>query len=120
MKRTIVALLAAALCPSAAHGQTLTIYSSLPLEGGARPSAKAVNDGARAALRQAGGMAAGRPVRFVTLNDATRRAGTWVPRKVGRNAARAAQDPSGVAYIGEFSSGATRAPSRSSTSWGWP
>ena len=43
----------------------------------ARPPAqtRAVNDGARQALQEAGGMAGGQAIKFVTLNDATKQAG---------------------------------------------
>ena len=37
-------------------------------------------------------MAAGRPVRLVTLNDATRQAGSWTPERVSANARRRAAD----------------------------
>jgi branched-chain amino acid transport system substrate-binding protein len=101
MNRCVLAVLTVSLAfPSAASAQT--VYSSLPLSGPARSQTRAVNDGARQALREAGS-----PVKFVTLNDATRRAGTWTPRRELRNARRAAQDPSTIAYIGAFNSGAT-------------
>ena len=101
MKPTIVAVLIVAATPSVAHAQT--VYSSLPLSGAARVSTKAINTGARLALRQSGNHS----VRLVTLNDATRRAGSWVPENVARNARKAAQDPAAIAYIGEFNSGAS-------------
>jgi branched-chain amino acid transport system substrate-binding protein len=47
------------------------------------------------------------PIRYVSLNDATRRAGSWHPGRVAANARRAALDRSTIAYIGEFNSGAT-------------
>jgi branched-chain amino acid transport system substrate-binding protein len=86
---------------------TLTVYSSLPLSGPAKPQTQAIVRGARLALEEAGGTAGGRPVRYVSLNDATRGAGSWVPRRTARNAIRAAQDDSAIAYIGEFNSGAS-------------
>ena len=52
-------------------------------------------------------MAAGRPVRLVTLNDATNLAGSWIPEAVSANALRAARDDSTVGYIGELNSGAS-------------
>ena len=66
--------------------------SSLPLSGASRGQTKAVNDGARQALQEAGGMAGGQAIKFVTLNDATKQAGTgcrswWrerAPRRAGR------------------------------------
>jgi branched-chain amino acid transport system substrate-binding protein len=59
-------------------------------------------------LQEAGNRAGGRPVRLVTLNDATTKAGAWTPQRTARNALRAAQDPTTIGYIGEFNSGASR------------
>jgi branched-chain amino acid transport system substrate-binding protein len=109
MNRSIVlgVLIASAAFPSAAHGQALKVYSSLPLSGASAVSTKAVNAGARQALQEAGGMAGGQAITFVTLNDATRRAGNWVPERVAANARKAAADASAVALIGAFNSGAS-------------
>jgi branched-chain amino acid transport system substrate-binding protein len=109
MNRSIIVgvLIASAVVPASASAQELTVYSSLPLSGPARGQTRAVNDGARQALQEAGGMAGGRAVRLVTLNDATRRAGSWVPSRVRANARRAAPDGSAVAFIGAFNSGAS-------------
>src|SRR5688572_14425797 len=67
MNRSIIfgVLIASAIVPSAASAQELTVYSSLPLSGAARGQTQAVNDGARQALQEAGGMAGGRAVRLV-------------------------------------------------------
>src|SRR5205807_9315598 len=43
----------------------------------------------------------------VSLDDATAAAGKWDPGQVSTNARQAAQDPSTIAYIGEFNSGAS-------------
>ena len=98
-------------CLALPHGAlaqgTLTVYSSLPLSGASRPQAQAIVNGARLALEEAGGTAGGRPVRYVSLDDATRRSGAWAPERVAANARRAAQDGSTVAYLGEFNSGAS-------------
>src|SRR4051794_21848035 len=101
MKRTIAAVLIVAATPSVAHAQT--VYSSLPLSGASRPTAAAVNAGARLALKQSGNTS----VRFVALNDATKKAGAWTPERAVHNALRAAQDRKALAYIGEFNSGAS-------------
>jgi branched-chain amino acid transport system substrate-binding protein len=95
---------AAALPATAASAQT--IYSSLPLSGASSGQTRAVNDGARQALQEAGGMAGGQAITFVTLNDATERAGSWTPERVAANSRRVAQDASALAIIGPFNSGA--------------
>jgi branched-chain amino acid transport system substrate-binding protein len=104
-------VLACVDAPHAAGAQsgsgTLTVYSSLPLSGASRPQAQAIVRGARLAHEEAGGLAGGRPIRYVSLDDATRRAGSWVPERAAGNARRAARDRSAIAYIGEFNSGAS-------------
>jgi branched-chain amino acid transport system substrate-binding protein len=63
--------------------------------------------GATLALEEAGSASGGYPIRYVSLNDATRRAGTWTRGATTRNARTAALDASAIAYIGEFNSGAS-------------
>jgi len=107
MKRSIaLGVLIASTVSVPATASAATIYSSLPLSGAAAAQGRAVNDGARQALQQAGGMAGGQPIAFVTLNDATRQAGSWTPERVVTNSRRAAQDDSALAIIGPFNSGA--------------
>jgi branched-chain amino acid transport system substrate-binding protein len=94
--------------PGPAQAQTpVTVYSSLPLQGAGRPQALAVVQGARLALEEAGGRAGAHPVRYVSLDDSTARAGTWTPEMASRNARLAARNESTIAYIGEFNSGAS-------------
>ena len=89
-------------------GKNITIYSSLPLQGAARPqSAKLVN-GIKLALDQAGGKAGrlqGDLQVARRLDAAGRRRGRR--RRPRRTPARPPPDKSAVAYIGEFNSGAT-------------
>jgi branched-chain amino acid transport system substrate-binding protein len=87
--------------------QAFTVYSSLPLTGASRRQTRTIVRGARLALEEAGGRAGGHRIRYVSLDSATRRAGTWTPEHTARNARRAAMDESTVAYIGEFNSGAS-------------
>jgi branched-chain amino acid transport system substrate-binding protein len=101
----LLALLLAAVASPAAAQEPLTVYSSLPLQGASRPQTTDIVRGMRLALERAGGQAAGRPVRYVSLDDSNRAAGSWTPELVSRNARRAGQDPSAVAYLGEFNSG---------------
>jgi branched-chain amino acid transport system substrate-binding protein len=83
------------------------VYSSLPLVGVAKPQAQAIVRGATLAWEDHGKQAAGLPVRYVSLSDGTRRAGTWTPERTSLTARRAAQDRTTIAYIGEFNSGAS-------------
>jgi branched-chain amino acid transport system substrate-binding protein len=85
----------------------LTIYSSLPLQGAARAQALATVNGAKLALKNAGGKAGDFPIEYVSLDDSTAQAGGWEPGQTSANARKAISDDSTIAYIGEFNSGAT-------------
>jgi branched-chain amino acid transport system substrate-binding protein len=89
------------------QGNTLTVYSSLPLQGAARVQTTAVVNGIKLSLEQAGGKAGEFAVRYKSLDDSTAQAGAWTPEAASANARKAAQDKSTAVYIGEFNSGAT-------------
>ena len=88
-------------------GKTLTIYSSLPLQGPTRSNSEAVINGAKLALQQAGGKVGNFTVKYVSLDDATATAGKWDAGQTSANARKAAQDKSTILYLGEFNSGAS-------------
>ena len=88
-------------------GNTLTVYSSLPLQGPSRVNSESVNNGAKLALQQRGGKVGDFTIRFKPLDDATPQAGKWDPGKTQQNARQAVQDATTIAYIGEFNSGAS-------------
>jgi branched-chain amino acid transport system substrate-binding protein len=90
------------------RGDTVTIYSSLPMQGALASQAEAVVRGAKRALAQADGLAGGFRVRYVALDDSLASSGLADERKTAANARRAAGDPSAAGYIGEFNSGASR------------
>jgi branched-chain amino acid transport system substrate-binding protein len=87
--------------------KTVTIYSSLPLQGASRGNSEAVNNGAKLALKAVGNKVNGITINFKTLDDSTASAGKWDPGQTQSNARKAVQDKSTVAYLGEFNSGAT-------------
>jgi branched-chain amino acid transport system substrate-binding protein len=88
-------------------GKTLTIYSSMPLQGASRVQTTALVNGAKLALEQAGGKAGNFKITYKSLDDSTAQAGQWTPEAASSNARKAAQDDSTAVYIGEFNSGAT-------------
>jgi branched-chain amino acid transport system substrate-binding protein len=88
-------------------GRQLTIYSSLPLQGAARAQAVATVNGAKLALKEAGGRVGDFAIEYVSLDDSTAQAGGWEPGQTASNARKAISDDSTIAYIGEFNSGAT-------------
>jgi branched-chain amino acid transport system substrate-binding protein len=91
----------------AAAGEELTIYSSLPLQGAQRIQSKAIVNGAKLALEQAGGKVGNFTIKYESLDDSTAQAGSWTPEAASANARKAAQDESTIAYLGEFNSGAS-------------
>jgi branched-chain amino acid transport system substrate-binding protein len=93
---------------SSSSGRTsLTIYSSLPLQGDSRPQSLDVVSGEKLALEEAGGKVGKFTIKYVSLDDATAAAGKWDPGQTSSDARKAAQDPSTIAYLGEFNSGAS-------------
>ncbi len=88
-------------------GKSVTIYSSLPLQGASRPQTTALVNGIKLALEQAGGKAGDFTVKYQSLDDSTAQAGSWTPEATQANASKAAQDDSTAVYIGEFNSGAS-------------
>ncbi len=89
------------------QSRTLTIYSSLPLQGASRPQTTAMVQGIQLALKQANNKAGNFQLRYQSLDDSTAQAGSWTPEATSQNARRVAQDDNVGAYIGEFNSGAS-------------
>ena len=87
--------------------RTLTVYSSLPLQGAQRPQTTDMVKGIELALEQAGNKAGEFTVKYESLDDSTAQAGAWTPEATQANASKAAQDDTTAAYIGEFNSGAS-------------
>jgi branched-chain amino acid transport system substrate-binding protein len=92
---------------SGGGGKTMTIYSSLPLQGAQRPQTTDLVKGAQLALEQAGNKAGDITIKYQSLDDSTAQAGAWTPEATQANARKAAQDDSTALYIGEFNSGAS-------------
>jgi ABC-type branched-subunit amino acid transport system substrate-binding protein len=88
-------------------GQTLTIYSSLPLRGEDGPLARDLVDAEKLALRDGGGRVGAYSVQYVSLNDAPGNAPRPVPGVVAANAAKAVRDPSAIAFLGSMTAAAS-------------
>jgi len=88
-------------------GKTLTIYSSLPLQGASRTNSEALVNGIKLALTQAGNKAGQYSIKYQSLDDSTAQTGKWDPGQTSADARKAAQDKSTILYIGEFNSGAS-------------
>jgi branched-chain amino acid transport system substrate-binding protein len=89
------------------EGDTLQVYSSLPLQGAQRPQTTDLVRGAELALKQHDGKAGDFTIEYTSLDDSTAQAGAWTPEQTSANARRVAQEDNSVAYIGEFNSGAS-------------
>jgi branched-chain amino acid transport system substrate-binding protein len=94
---------------STASGTTLTIYSSLPLQGTSRGQSTAVINGEKLALADVGGKVGKFTIKYVSLDDSTaQNPGTADEGKTAQNARQAVRDKSTIFYLGEFNSGGTK------------
>ena len=92
---------------SSSGGETLNLYSSLPLQGASRPQSEDVIKGIKLALKERGNKAGEVTLKYTSLDDATAAAGQWDAAQTKANARKVAQDDKAIAYIGEFNSGAS-------------
>ena len=86
---------------------TLTIYSSLPLQGPDRARARDMVNAIKLALQEAGGKVGPFTITYVSLDAAKPGARTWTGDKVLDNARQAVRDLNSIAYIGDRDSAAT-------------
>jgi branched-chain amino acid transport system substrate-binding protein len=87
-------------------GKTLTIYSSMPLQGAGGPQSRSVVNGMKLALAQNGDKAGKFKIKFVSMDNSTAQVGSWTPEATSANARKAALDADTAVYLGEFNSGA--------------
>jgi branched-chain amino acid transport system substrate-binding protein len=92
---------------ASSSGNTVDIYSSLPMQGSSNAQTIPLVNGIKLALAQANNKAGKFAVKYTELDDSTAAAGKWDPTQTGANARQAAGDPKAVFYIGEFNSGAS-------------
>lgn len=86
---------------------TLTIYSSLPLQGPDRSRTRDMVNAIKLALQEAGGKVGPFSITYVSLDSATPEAQTWTGKQVIDNARQAVRDLNAIAYIGDRDSAAT-------------
>jgi branched-chain amino acid transport system substrate-binding protein len=92
-----------------AEGTSLTIYSSLPLQGTSKEQSEAVINGEKLALKQAGNKVGKYTIKYESLDDSTaQNPGTADEAQTADNARQAVQDKSTIFYLGEFNSGGTK------------
>jgi branched-chain amino acid transport system substrate-binding protein len=93
------------------QGTTLTIYSSLPLQGASRALAGSIVNGEKLALAKyaPGGKLGKWTIKYVSLDDSTaQNPGAADEGQTAQNARRAASDPTTIFYLGEYNSGGTK------------
>ncbi len=92
---------------AATNSTTLTVWSSLPLQGPEGAESRDILEGQKLALLQAGGRVGPYTVKLSSLDASTAAAQGWDPEQTAENARRALRDRTTIAYLGESSSGAT-------------
>lgn len=88
-------------------GEQLTVYSSLPLQGPEAGISHQIEGGEKLALANAGGHVGRFTVSYTSLDDSSLTTGQWEPGATASDAKAAAQDPTTIAYLGDYNSGAT-------------
>ena len=88
-------------------GDTLTVYSSLPMTGPLASVSRDVLRAEKLAIEEAGGKVGDFRISFVSLDSADPQTGRWTPRRVAANAREAVDDLQTIAYLGELEAGAS-------------
>src|SRR4051794_20261014 len=93
---------------SKVSGNTLTIYASVPLQGGSGDQGKAIENGAQIAIDQAGAKVGKFKITYKRLDDSLASTGAADEGKASQNARQALADKTAVGYIGEYNSGISK------------
>ncbi len=93
---------------SSVSGKALTIYSTLPLQGGSELQTKAINNGAKLALKQRGGKIGDFTINYKALDDSLASTGAADEGKEAQNARTAVRDKTTIALLGAYNSGMTK------------
>jgi branched-chain amino acid transport system substrate-binding protein len=92
---------------NSSQGNQLTIYSSLPLQGPSGAISAQIVNGEKLALHDSGGYIGPFKVSYDSMDDSSPTSGQWDPGVTASNAKTAANDPSTIAYLGDYNSAAT-------------
>jgi branched-chain amino acid transport system substrate-binding protein len=92
---------------SANSSRQLTIYSSLPLQGPSAAISRQIVNGEKLALHDAGGKVGRFTVSYASKDDSSLTNGQWSRSVTANNAKTAANDPSAIAFLGDYDSEAT-------------
>ena len=91
-----------------ASGETLTVYSTLPLQGASQQQTLAIVNGAKLALKQRGGKVGKYAINYKSLDDSIASTGAADEGKEAQNARVAVRDKSTIAVLGAYNSGMTK------------
>jgi branched-chain amino acid transport system substrate-binding protein len=94
--------------PAKVPGSTLTVYSSLPLHGASAGQSRAIVNGARLALADAGGRIGGYRIEYEALDNVKPPNDLPSSSSVRAVANRAARDRTTIGYLGDDNSDATK------------
>jgi branched-chain amino acid transport system substrate-binding protein len=92
---------------ASATGDQLTVYSSLPLQGASAGISQQIVNGEKLALYDAGGHIGPFRISYDSQDDSNPASGQWSPSVTAADAKTAADDPSTIAYLGDYNSAAT-------------
>jgi branched-chain amino acid transport system substrate-binding protein len=92
---------------ASSQGNQLTVYSSLPLQGPSGAVSTQIVDGEKLALHDSGGHIGPFKISYTSMDDSNPTSGQWDPGVTASNAKTAANDPSTIAYLGDYNSAAT-------------
>ncbi len=103
-------LLSACGAAGAGGGKTLKIVSSLPMTGSSLTQTQTIVNAEKLRLEQANNQACGGKytLSYEAWDDASAAQGQWDPAVETENGNKAAADPSVIAYLGTFNSGAAK------------
>jgi branched-chain amino acid transport system substrate-binding protein len=107
---SLLAVIAASfLYTASAFAQsTIKIVSSLPKTGSANAQSTSIANGIRLALKEVNGKVGDVSLHYEDWDDSSPARGSWDPTVEAANADKAIQDPSIVAYLGPYNSGAAK------------
>ncbi len=92
---------------ASSQGNQLTVYSSLPLQGPSGALSAQIVDGEKLALHDSGGHIGPFTISYDSMDDSSPTSGQWDPSVTAGDAKTAADDPSTIAYLGDYNSAAT-------------
>jgi branched-chain amino acid transport system substrate-binding protein len=105
-----VSMLLAACGPGGGGAKTLKVVSSLPMTGSSLTQTQTIVNAEQLRLAQANNQACGGKytISYEAWDDASAAQGQWDPAVETENGNKAAADPSIIAYLGTFNSGAAK------------